>query len=132
MNYTLDTSAFLAYLLDEPGAEQVADVLLQADKGKVEIFVSFMTSMELLYRVWRLSGEQQAKKAYLTLRSLPLNEVGESEDVLFEAARIKAHHPISVADAWIAATALSTETTLLHKDPEMETLAGLIATKALP
>ncbi|MEW6665131.1 MAG: PIN domain-containing protein [Thermodesulfobacteriota bacterium] len=132
MNYTLDTSALLAYLLDEPGSDDVADILLQADKGKAEVFVSFMTSMELLYRVWRLSGERQAKRAYLTLRSLPVNEVGESEGILFEAAKLKAQHPISVADAWIAGTALVTGTILLHKDPELEPLDGVIVTKALP
>jgi len=45
---------------------------------------------------------------------------------------LKAAYPISVADAWIAATALTTDTTLVHKNPEMEALADIIALKALP
>jgi hypothetical protein len=31
-----------------------------------------------------------------------------------------------------SATALSTDTTLVHKDPEMESLADIITIKALP
>ena len=132
MSYTLDTSAVLAYFLDEPGADEVKEILRQAENGDGEAFVSFMTFMELLYRIWKFSGEHQAKKTYLLLRGLPVYEIGQSENLLVSAARLKANYPISVADAWIAATALSTDTTLVHKDPEMESLADIITIKALP
>ncbi|HMW21732.1 MAG TPA: PIN domain-containing protein [Nitrosomonas sp.] len=39
---------------------------------------------------------------------------------------IKATHPLSIADAWIAATALELEITLVHKDPEFEHLPELL------
>jgi len=132
MSYTLDTSAVLAYFLDEPGADEVQEILKHAEKGEEEVFVSFMTFMELLYRIWKLYGEHEAKKSYLFLRGLPVREVAQNENLLVSAARLKANYPISVADAWIAATALTTDTTLVHKDPEMEALANVIAIKALP
>ena len=72
------------------------------------------------------------KKTYLLLRGLPFQEIGYGERLLVMAAGLKANHPISVADAWIAATAFSTNTTLVHKDPEMENLADIIKMKALP
>lgn len=132
MSYTLDTSAVLTYFLDEPGADEVKEILQQAERGDEEVFVSFMTFMELLYRVWKFSGEHQAKKTYLLLRSLPVSEIPQSENLLIAAARLKAHYSISVADAWIAATALFTNTTLVHKDPEMESLAEILIVRALP
>ena len=132
MSYTLDTSAVLAYFLDEPGADEVKEILKSAENGDGEAFVSFMTFMELLYRIWKFNGEDRAKKTYLLLRGLPVYEIGQSENLLVSAARLKANYPISVADAWIAATALFTDTTLVHKDPEMECLANIITTKALP
>ena len=132
MSYTLDTSAVLAYFLDEPGSDEVEAILLRAEKGQEKVFVSFMTFMELLYRIWKLDGEQQAKKAYLLLRGLPVREVMQGEDLLVTAARLKANYPVSVADAWIASTALSTDTTLVHKDPEMESLADIVSLKPLP
>jgi len=132
MSCTLDTSAILAYFLDEPGADEVKEILRSAEKGEEKVFVSFMTFMELLYRIWKLSGEQEGKKAYLYLRGLPVDEIGQSESLMLRAAMLKAQYPISVADAWIGATALWTGTTLIHKDPEMETLADIISLKALP
>ena len=132
MSYTLDTSAVLTYFLDEQGAGEVEEILQQAEKGQEKVFVSFMTFMELLYRVWKLSGEHQAKKAYLLLRGLPVCEVVQDEDLLIMAARLKANYAISVAEAWIAATALSTQTTLVHKDPELEGMKDIINLKALP
>ncbi|MHB8167515.1 MAG: PIN domain-containing protein [Sulfuricella sp.] len=42
------------------------------------------------------------------------------------ASSIKAVHPLSLADAWIAASALELGATLVHKDPEFESLPGLI------
>ena len=82
MNYTLDTSAVLSYFLDEPGADEVKEILLLAKKGEREVFVSFMTFMELLYRIWKLFGEHQAKKIYLLLRGLPVHEINQSEGLL--------------------------------------------------
>ncbi len=48
MSYTLDTSAVLAYFLDEPGADEVKEILKSAENGDGEVFVSFMTFMEVL------------------------------------------------------------------------------------
>ena len=62
MSYTLDTSAILAFFLDEPGSDEVAEILQQAEKGQDSVFVSFMTFMEILYRTWKLSGEQPGQK----------------------------------------------------------------------
>ncbi len=39
---------------------------------------------------------------------------------------IKATHPLSVADAWIAAVALQLKVTLVHKDPDFENLPELL------
>jgi len=132
MSYTLDTSAVLAYFLDEPGVNEVKKILKQAENKKAEVYISFMTFMELLYRIWKLNGEHQSKKTYLLLRGLPVQEIVYSERLLVTSARLKANYPISVADAWIAATAFSTDTTLVHKDPEMENLGDIIKMKALP
>jgi hypothetical protein len=44
----------------------------------------------------------------------------------------KASFELSVADAWIAATALITEGHLVHKDPEFRPLTGLLSLVELP
>lgn len=130
--YTLDTSAVIAYFADEPGATEVERLLTLARTRRVGLFVSFMTFMEVLYRVWRHHGEREGKVAYLRLKALPVTRLDVSEGVLLRAARIKAAHDLSVADAWIAATALATASRLVHKDPEFRSLAGAVPLFELP
>jgi predicted nucleic acid-binding protein len=48
------------------------------------------------------------------------------EAILQHAARIKAGGGLSVADAWIAATAVQRDAVLVHKDPEFSRLRHLV------
>ena len=119
--FCLDSSAILTLRDDEPGAERVAMVL----EGPDPCFVCFVTRMEVLYRVWKDEGERSGRLAYEQLQSLPIQWVDQTEPLLLEASRIKATHPLSVADAWIAAAALLSRATLLHQDPEFEAITEL-------
>ena len=119
--FCLDTSAILALRDDEPGAERVAMLL----EGPDPCLACFITRMEVLYRVWKDEGERSGRLAYEQLQSLPIQWVDQTEPLLLEASRIKASHPLSVADAWIAATAILSRATLLHKDPEFEAMTEL-------
>ena len=91
-----------------------------------------MTYMEVLYRVWRQLGEKAGKAAYLRLKALAVNRLDVTEDLLLAAGRIKANHDLSVADAWIAATAVLTQSKLVHKDPEFRSLASEVPLLELP
>ena len=82
--------------------------------------------MEVFYRVWKNEGEAAGRAAYASCLKLPIIWLHESPTLLERAASIKATHPLSLADAWIAASALELGATLVHKDPEFETLPGLI------
>ena len=55
--YLLDTSALLTLRDDEPGADQVADLLYQAQTGDSRCFICFISLMEILYRVWKDENE---------------------------------------------------------------------------
>ena len=117
----LDTSAILTLRDDEPGAERVARLL----EGPDPCFACFITRMEVLYRVWKDEGETRGRLAYEQMQSLPIQWVDQTEPLLLEASRIKASHSLSVADAWIAAAALISRATLVHKDPEFEAINQL-------
>ena len=119
--FCLDTSAIITLRDDEPGAERVATLL----EGPDHCFACFITRMEVLYRVWKDEGERSGRLAYEQLQSLPIQWVDQTEPLLLEASRIKALHPLSVADAWIAATAILGRATLLHKDPEFKAMTEL-------
>jgi ribonuclease VapC len=108
----------LALRDNEAGADQVADLLYQAQQGKAQCFACFMTLMEVLYRVWKDENEQAGRLAYQQCLSLPIEWVHENRALLEKAAEIKATHQLSLADAWIAATAVLHDALLVHKDPE--------------
>lgn len=120
--YVLDTSALLTLRDDEPGADRVAEVLHQAAKGKARCYGCFISLMEVLYRVWRDEGEVKGRLAYQQCLALPMEWVRDSDALLLKAAELKALHPLSLADAWIAACALEQGAVLMHKDPEFQAL----------
>lgn len=120
--YVLDTSALLTLRDDEQGAETVADLLYQAQEGQILCLASFMTQLELFYRVWRDEGKALGWLAYEQSQSLPITWVKQDQSLLEKAAELKATLPVSLADAWIGATALLEGATLVHKDPEFEAL----------
>jgi len=76
--YIFDTSALLTLRDNEPGAEQVADLLYQAQKGKIKALVCFISLMEMFYRVWKDEGEQDGRLAYEQIHSLPVSIIHES------------------------------------------------------
>lgn len=81
----------------------------------------------------RKAGEKAAQSHYLWLRQLPLEiHANSDERWLLTAGRLKARHPMSLADAQIAALALLLDATLVHKDPEYEALEGIVRLEALP
>ncbi len=135
-SYLLDTSALLAVRHNEPGADRVADLLTaSANTGKTgqpgqQAFMlsgCFMSLMEVMYRVWKVEGEAAGRAAYAQCQALPITWVHESTELLESAARLKALHPLSLADAWIAASAMQCGAILVHKDPEFEPIEGLLA-----
>jgi predicted nucleic acid-binding protein len=124
--YVLDTSALLTLRSDEAGAERVTVLLDDAASGNISCYGYFISLMEVLYRVWKNEGEAAGRAAYQKCKDLPVLWIHESTALLERAASIKATYPLSLADAWIAATALELDAVLVHKDPEFENLPGLL------
>jgi ribonuclease VapC len=120
--WLLDTSALLALRDDEAGADRVAALLGQAQAGRATCFGCFMSLMEVYYRVWKDEGAANGRLAYEQCRSLPIEWLHESPELLEAAAAIKATNSLSLADAWVGAAAQLAGATLVHKDPEFAAL----------
>lgn len=130
-SWVLDTSAILALRCDEPGADRVEKILRDAAAGRARVLVSFMSRLELLYRITRDEGEESAAEAIRLLDASGVEWVSCDDEILRCAARLKAAGRLSIADAWIAATALLAGASLVHKDPELDRIADL-AQERLP
>ena len=128
--YVLDTSALLAFLEDEPGADLI-DKLLADERH--QFIISYLT----LYECYYLHYQRRSKSvADLLLRStLQLGfEVSYSNDLneIISAGSLKGAFRLSAIDAWIAALAIRKRATLVHKDPEFEALKDYVDLLALP
>ncbi|OGS05191.1 MAG: hypothetical protein A3G41_02640 [Elusimicrobia bacterium RIFCSPLOWO2_12_FULL_59_9] len=129
--WVLDTSALFCLKENEPGAG-VVDRLLRDAGPKGRVYISFMSMMEYFYILQQEQGEIAARRGFLELKQLPLQVVESDEALALTAARIKSTTKLSVADAWIAATAEHLKASLVHKDPEFESLARQITLQQLP
>jgi ribonuclease VapC len=131
-SYLLDTSAILTFTDNEEGAGAVEELLERAKKGHTLLHISAMTAMEIYYVCSGESGEEEASRLLLFARALPVTELSLDSALVLPAAKFKARYKISVADAWIAATAAVQDLILVHKDPEFERIKEEVSLLSLP
>lgn len=129
--WVLDTSALFCLKGDESGASTV-ERLLREEGTHGRVYISFMSLMEYFYLLQLEQGETAARRGFLEIKQLPLRVIESNEPLALAAARMKATTKLSVADAWIAATAERLQAELVHKDPEFEPLQNQIKLQPLP
>lgn len=130
--YLLDTSALLALSTDEPGAEAVEALMIKGRHGQALLYMSCVSMMEAGYKAFQARGEDGLVTLLAYLQQLPIARVDVNDELIALAARMKGSYRLSLADAWIAATAKQLGATLVHKDPEFEQAAAEVRLQALP
>lgn len=114
----LDSWAILAYLNGEPGSKAVLKRLEDAGQGNTKILLHKINLGEVYYMALRRTGRSNTDRAINWLLQCPITLVELEDEILFEAARLKAYHPISYADCFVAATAITKGGSILTGDPE--------------
>lgn len=122
--FLFDTSALLAYFLDEPGAPTAADI-------KRHSLIPFITLSELYYMIYDRCGEQEADRIHALVRSWERPLLFPSETVVLQAGEFKAKYRLGIADSYIAAIAFTEKLTLLTKDRDFKILRNAISLKFL-
>lgn len=124
--FCLDAFAWLAWLLDEPGAAAVQRCLDEAERGEAECVTSIINLGEAYYRLVRVERREQADSLWRMAlrRTLPVSVKEATRRRVRRAAELKASHAIAYADAFAVATALEFRATLLTGDPEIKPLEG--------
>lgn len=113
MTIVLDTWAVVRFLNADPEGG-VVDSLLESTRP----VMSWVNLGEIYYLVHRRRGERAANRAVSDLRSVLTTDEATATRVL-EAARLKANHRLSYADAFAAATAIARDAELWTGDPEL-------------
>jgi predicted nucleic acid-binding protein len=103
-----------------------------AEAGKVKLGASFVSLTEAFYITHLSQGKPRAEDFVAVIKSWPMEIIYPDESLSLAAGEIKATHSVSLADAFVAATAQLTSAVLIHKDPEFEPLNGTVSLQALP
>lgn len=122
-NYVLDSFALIGYLENEPFAQEIEDLLYQAEKGVSHIYLHALHLGEVYYITLREQGQDVADLAYARVKRFPIKFVETiNEELLLTAAAFKANYPISYTDSFAAALAKVKNALLLTGDPEFRAL----------
>ncbi|HWP85986.1 MAG TPA: type II toxin-antitoxin system VapC family toxin [Terriglobia bacterium] len=128
----LDTWAMVAYLEAEPAAREVRQALRNAAKGRAVALLCIINFGECLYVMERKHGGREAWRVAGTIDQLPLEIAPADRNLVVAAARLKARHSVSYADAFAAALAKQHDAELMTGDPEFRALEHEIAIHWLP
>lgn len=118
----LDSWALIAFLEDEPAAEAVEKLLVQAAAEKHKLLLSVVNWGEVYYNTMREVSQEAAEQQARAIATLPIDIVGVGEDLAIarHAAIYKAMHKMSYADCFAAALAKVKDAELLTGDPEFK------------
>jgi predicted nucleic acid-binding protein len=128
----LDTWAMLTYLDGELAAQDVRQVLSRARRKDVLVLFSLINYGECLYLIERARGLQNTQLAVSIIDQLAVRVVPTDRSLVFEAAHLKACHPISNADAFSVALGKRNRAHLMTGDPEFQAVEADVAIHWLP
>ena len=123
MIYILDACALIAFLNEEigEGYETVKDLLQHAVAGGITLYMSIINLVEVYYGFMQSNGLETANAIIEPVKSLPIKFIREITDEIYsKAAFFKATYSISLADAFLCATAKSLAATIITKDDEIK------------
>ena len=124
--YVLDTWAVIAYLEDEPSAQQIADLIANAHEEAIPVYMTVVNVGEVWYTIAREISESDANSSIKELHDLRIQFRDADWELTQEAARFKSQHKMSYADCYAAALAKTTKGDLVTGDKEFKSLEDQI------
>ena len=124
----LDSWALIAFLEDEPAANDVEKLLQQATQGKQKLLMSVLNWGEVYYNTMREVSQEAAEQQAQEIAALPIDVIGVGDDLTLarQAAIFKARHKMSYAGCFAAALAKERNAQLVTGDREFKAVQGEI------
>lgn len=110
-----DTHAFLAFFNREEGSETIRNFMDAIQNGDTDGFVATITLTELLYIYSRKQDEASGNLRVMQILHSKLNVISLNAEIAIRAGTLK-RPGISIADAIIAASALSVDASVVTND----------------
>ena len=130
----LDSWALMAFLHDEPAAEEVEKLLVKSAEDKHKLLLCVVNWGEIYYSIARAEGEAVAEQKAADLATLAIELVPVTDDLQLvrEAAKLKAAKKLAYADCFAAALAKLRGVEVVTGDPEFKEVEGEVKVAWLP
>jgi ribonuclease VapC len=120
----LDAYAILAFLEDEPSADQIRNLLLRAEEDKLKLAISVVNLGEVWYAIARADSSDTADRLIREIQGMAIEIVEADWKLTREAAALKAKGKLSYADCFAAALAKMRKGEVVTGDPEFKHVEG--------
>ncbi|MDL2230073.1 PIN domain-containing protein [Treponema sp. OttesenSCG-928-L16] len=119
MTYIFDACALIAFLGKEPEGLKTKEFLDRATAGEFSVYMNIINLAEVYYHYIHDVGIINADEIMRYIDILPIGIIDTISEAIYRtASRYKGLYPISLADAFAAATASALSATLITKDDE--------------
>jgi len=118
----LDTYALIAFFEDEPGADFVRSLLLEAESGCLNLAMCVVNLGELWYIIARIDSPAQADALVEEIQGLSIEIVDADWKLTYQAAIFKSKGGLSYADCYTAALGQLRQAEVITGDPEFQKL----------
>ena len=124
--FLFDSYALLAFFQGERGAETVLEFLKKTKNNGIEPLICVINLGEILYLTKRRFGDSKKIEILGRIHQLSFNIIPATNDLVFQAAEIKADYPISYADSFAVAWARNQSAEIVTGDPDFKKVAHLV------
>lgn len=114
MTHCLDSWAVLAWLREEESAATTVQQIIETERPRI----SWVNLVEVEYQLLRVEDPEGVEQTLSDVRTKVDAELPGVERMR-AVARLKAKHPIALADCFAVATAAAAGATLVTGDPEI-------------
>ncbi|MBU2610804.1 MAG: type II toxin-antitoxin system VapC family toxin [Chloroflexi bacterium] len=124
----LDSFALIAFFEDEPGADFVRVLLLEAESKNIKLAMTVVNLGEVWYSIARTVSPEQADAIVQEVRGMSIEIIDADWKLTHQAAIYKARGGISYADCYAAALAKLSQAEVITGDPEFQKLKDEVNT----
>jgi len=124
----LDTKPLIKLFAQEEGWEAVQKILTKIEDGEIEAAISVITLTEIYYKYLQEKRPDLAKTRTQNLRyAIYLKKLEIEEEAAIKAGEFKGKYKVSIADAYIAASAYLEGSIIISDDPDLKKIPEIEA-----
>ena len=124
----LDTKPLIKLFAQEEGWEVIQKILAKIEDGDIEAAISVVTFTEIYYKYLQEKRPDLAKTRTQNIRyAIYLKKLEIGEEAAVKAGEFKGKYKVSIADAYIAASAYLEGSIIISDDPDFKNISEIEA-----